>query len=470
MRPYEYGFVLACFGLLACHFFFPRHRTLALLFAGFVVGCFCLHAHSQNLRLSLLGAYLSGLALLIVTIRPLINRATKMLFGIFTLVALGFTAVTSATHAPSATGPYLVGISVPDWRMFTQTPAHLAPVVELWYPVNRDAPHSSRSAKALSSIVRFFQTGETGLPEDPILNAPIAKSNRQFPLLLYFSGGSGEAIDNIYLIDELVSHGFVVASVHYPLALPGVSSEDLYRRSVELARPWDFSGEQAFKATSEWLTERVQRRAKDASSVLNVISGLNASDLSGLKESIDISRVGIFGFSFGGAIAAEAKLRDERFRAAINFDGWHFGEAVEHGVSSPYLYVITDDTVMPSIQQLTSSKSEERYGAILNKREFERPIAAMRVHGGSLLTIMGARHANLTDKAFRCFLLRRIPLGPIDPNEAFLIISSYTLVFFQAYLQGRPSEILDPATQYFIEANLKIWRKKDTAIRQGASY
>lgn len=430
---------------------------LAWVFAVGVASSFFLYAHSQNLRASMLGAYICGAALVAWNVYPIPSgRSVKMLFAVSTAVLLTAVVIASASMSPSLTGPFLVGRFGPEWRLLApKTPPHRAPAVELWYPVGAEVSHPSKSAKALAAVRQFFLTGETGLPDEALSAAPLAKEGRPFPLLLYFSGGAGEGIDNVYLISELVSHGFVVAAVHYPLVLPGISLEDLERRKADLSAPLlDFSSEDGFNMTVTRLNERARERAEDASSVLSALVALDAAGLSdALGRNLDTSRVGIFGFSFGGAVAAEAKYHDERFAAALNLDGWHFGEAVKHGVQSPYFLIVDDEPSMG------------HYEEILNQRELQ-PIGAMERHGGYLLTILGAHHMNFADRAFHSFLLRRMPLGPIAPSRAFRIISSYTLAFFETYLQDRTSRLLDPTTQFFSEADLKIWNKKEEAYAE----
>ena len=443
MRTLEYAFVVACLSLLVCLAMFPGRKKAAWTLSVLLVSSFLLCAYHENLRTVMGGAYLTGGALLAVTAFPLSGRITRIALLFSAAAALGTTAIAAAGNRPYPTGPYLIGQRLPDWRLLApEASPKIAPAVELWYPVKNDVVGPSRWTRTLAAVEHFWETGKTGEPDEPLMNRAITPEGGPYPLLLYFSGGSGEAIDNVYLINELVSHGFIVASVHYPVVLLGVSSEDLELRKAEAAWLWDFSSEEATKATLARFDARVRQRAKDASSILSLISSFDASELDGLRGRIDTYRVGVFGYSFGGAVAAEAKMRDKRFMAAVNLDGWHFGDSLQHGVTSPYLYVISDEMRMPTHQELASLAPAERSEAILTKRQFDQPIAAMKGHGGYLLRISGAYHPNLADLAFRCFLLRRMALGPIDPSHAFRIISSYTLAFFQKYLQNRPSALL----------------------------
>src|SRR6185295_1906174 len=57
---------------------------------------------------------------------------------------------------------------------------------------------------------------------------------------------------------------------------------------------------------------------------------------------VDFDRIGFVGFSFGGAVAAEATLTEPRLKAVADLDGWHFGRSATVGVTIPYLIVNSD--------------------------------------------------------------------------------------------------------------------------------
>lgn len=465
MRPYELAFVLACFMQLAALSYFAERRWFVWVTGAVLAGAFALHARSQNLRIDMLAAYFVAAILMAATVSSItLSQRSRTLLAATGAMLLGGTVIFAVLHVPVPRGKFMVGSVTPDWRFFApQDPVSRAPQVEFWYPVDTGAaPRQSFGASMLAAFKRFLRTGETGLPSPPLNDAPLASRPENFPILLCFSGGAGEGIDTIYLVKELVSQGFVVATVHYPAALFGLSHDDVERREIELARPFmDMSSEDAFHKSLGISDERVRHRADDASSIVDAIKAINAGDPNRrFTGRLDISRIGIFGFSFGGAVAAEAAIRDKRFKAALNIDGAHFAEAVQYGIDAPYMLMLSDETRMPADNESSPSASpEQRNAAYLNKRDFEQPIAAMARHGGYLLTISGARHLNLMDDAFRCVLFRRMPLGAIDPNRAYWIVANYAVAFFQRYLQNQSSPLLESTPLEFNEAHLQVWRR-----------
>lgn len=57
----------------------------------------------------------------------------------------------------------------------------------------------------------------------------------------------------------------------------------------------------------------------------------------GLAGSLDLFRVGMFGWSLGGAASAQAMHDDPRIKAAVNMDGTFWGPLAQEGVNRPFL-------------------------------------------------------------------------------------------------------------------------------------
>ena len=119
-------------------------------------------------------------------------------------------------------GPYLIGVTDLPSNVFQNTPQRLqngdlapAPLVRIWYPAS-DIRTSGANKDAWWVKLWRFTISPYVPPGVP--NAPVADSASPFPVLTYFSGWPGTAVDNVTLIRNLVSHGFVVATVQYPAA------------------------------------------------------------------------------------------------------------------------------------------------------------------------------------------------------------------------------------------------------------
>jgi len=296
-------------------------------------------------------------------------------------------------------------------------------------------------------------------------NAP----DGRMPVLLYFSGWPGTTVDNAQLVQALAGRGFAVVTVVYPAWLPGFDAAAHKRQLAKLNRPMSFDSAADFAETLQRADARVRQRAADAIRVLDMIAASSSGppDLCGvpaqLARRLDPVRAGIFGFSLGGAVAAEAAWLDRRFEAVVNMDGWHFADAATYGVEQPYL-LISDDTPLPSPADLAAADPQRRYSAILNQRDHDASMANIRRHGGLVMTITGTRHADFSDQAGQS-LRRFVDLRLIAPRRAQDIIEAYVGAFFEAELAGRPSALLAHASGAYPEVHIEVWPRPAGASR-----
>ena len=82
--------------------------------------------------------------------------------------------------------------------------------------------------------------------------------------------------------------------------------------------------------------QAVQIRAADAEFVLNELTAIDrggnpdaehAPLPAGLTGALDLSRIGMFGWSIGGAASAQAMRDDPRVKAGVDLDGTFWGPA-----------------------------------------------------------------------------------------------------------------------------------------------
>lgn len=322
-----------------------------------------------------------------------------------------------------------------------ETPRPL-PDVSVWYPV---AAHSSAPQTRRGSWLARLHARISGRA---LMGAPMAPSPQTFPVLVYFTGWDGTAMDNRHLINELVSRGFIVAGVDYPD--PGTLAL--------LRQPMDWSSPAAAAATLRRADERVRTRATDARSVLDRLAALNVRDPSGrFTGRLDLQRVGIFGFSLGGAVAAESCWLDARFKAALNMDGWLFSDAAVQGIAQPYL-LATGDYSAPPPAALGSSDPWVRLPAQYTVVDESRSLVNFRRHGGYLLLIPGAAHDDFSDAAWGLLRIPTLPDGsrPPPPRTAGLM-EVYALTFFRTALGGEDAGLLDSSDAKQAGAELRSW-------------
>lgn len=273
---------------------------------------------------------------------------------------------------------------------------------------------------------------------------------RRFPVLLYFPGWPGGAADNLILVRALASQGYIVAAVEYP----GYSSD-----SARAAEPLlDFSSAEHFQDSMRRNDERVRTRAQDAVAILDRLEIPGAVGDGEPTHRLETGRVGILGYSFGGAIAAEACRLDRRFAAAVNMDGLHFAGAAHQGVEQPYL-LISDGAPPPTRAELESVDPRQRHLSTLIKTDYEQALANLERHGGTFARLDGARHVNFSDAALRWPFRWLGGTGSIDPARAHGIIQAYVLAFFAKHLQDEDSPLLAGNSARYPEMQLRIWER-----------
>ncbi|MEU4801396.1 prolyl oligopeptidase family serine peptidase [Actinosynnema sp. NPDC023587] len=171
--------------------------------------------------------------------------------------------------------------------------------------------------------------------------ATAERTRGDWPVVLFSHGFGSTKELNAGLTDDLASRGYVVASLSHTGEAAAVEFPD--GRVV----PGTVDQEDAPSRKAA-----IDARVADSRFVLDQLTRLDRGDNPdaerdplprGLAGSLDLSKVGIYGHSYGGYTAGETMYHDRRFDAGINIDGamgWgEDGEVVEHGLNRPFLLV-----------------------------------------------------------------------------------------------------------------------------------
>lgn len=356
------------------------------------------------------------------------------------------------------TGPFEVGTFDVTWEddarpePFTRDPNDRRSVAaRFWYPAQPggagDAPY-------------FFDLDEFGDGDDFVeathvkthatVDAP-ASADGPFPVLVYNHGGGWTRFSSTFTTEEAASHGYVVVSVGHngfnkTQVLPDGSSvkpdtltfpEPTGDLLADAYGAWDYLAEEHFP---HWVA--------DATHALDRLVEMNARGP--LAGTMDLDNVGMYGWSFGGATSIEAAVVDPRVKAAIDHDGQLFGSAPAAGTARPFMLMHggeipegppSDD---PDEAAATAAAFEELLGVV---KETDDALKAASTGDWYDVTIAGTNHGSFSD------LTLVIPgASPgIDPVRAHEIINGLTMAFFDHYLKGVPSPLLDDPSVEFPE-------------------
>lgn len=345
---------------------------------------------------------------------------------------------------PQPTGPHMVGTAIYSWvdeqRLETYTPAegdYREVAVRIWYPaepeaVTQRAPYAyereqlDRLAEDQPIYIQALLAAIRQAEAHSYLQAPVSRADSHYPVLVLSPGFGMSNFMYAGLTEELASYGYIVAAVEHPyyaeiptMFTDGRIAEGIVNVDIE-ALEWDMG-------------EHVQLWAEDVRFVLDRLEALNMHDpLSILTGKLDISRIGMLGHSFGGAAAAQVMNQDERVLAGVNMDGYPYGERLEHGLSHPFLFMLTSDT--DNFGSLKLSEKEWReYGsrAVYEQQaeDFTQRKNGILKNGGTEWVVQGADHMSFSDMGLYSPLL-----GSYDRNLQ-KEINKKLLQFFDAYVR-----------------------------------
>ncbi|HET9513566.1 MAG TPA: hypothetical protein VFO95_06535 [Gemmatimonadales bacterium] len=367
-----------------------------------------------------------------------------------------------AAILPRPTGPFAVGTVDSLWidqareERFTRDPGdrrHL--MVQIWYPADRStsgevAPYirDSLEFSSLADLRRVFRVRTNSYD-----GVPVTATGGPFPVLVYNHGGGWTRFSATFTAEMLASHGYVVVSVDHtgfnktsrfpdgyvfqPDTL-GFPKETKNLRTDALAF-WRHLDENVFPV---WVA--------DARFVLDQLEGLNRAP-GRFAGRLDLDRIGMLGWSIGGATAVQVAKDDPRVRAVIDHDGQLFGDVRDQGISRPVMLFHNGSD--PAAEGSEETKAVMRELVAMTQvwdSTFLSKTTAPRYE----LTLARTNHAHFSD----LLLFYPRDTTQMAPERAHEIINAYTLAFFDQYLKNRPSELLNGKSEKYGEVELKIWR------------
>jgi dienelactone hydrolase len=328
-----------------------------------------------------------------------------------------------AAWRPEPTGPRSVGFTTltldvggSDGRI----------TADLWYPAEPAAPgrtgrlDRAEAAIARPTLARAWRDAR-----------PLTGEGRT-PLILFQPSWFSQRRESSYMLANLASHGFIAVAADDFVHYPGARGPEAALRAVGL----DYASDAAFRASVDAAAERSQAAARFASSILDAV-GADAT----WGARVEPSRIGILGFSFGGAVAAEMARGDARVAAAVNLDGSTFGETGLLGVERPYLALFSGGA-FPSTAELSSPDPVTRLDAGLTLLESERQVARVGRPDQWCFVFADATHLDFCDRlVMPPFSTLRAPRD-LDRRRLWSAINAYVVTFLGQALRGDAPPLL----------------------------
>ena len=399
---------------------------------------------------------------------------------------------------PKPSGNYSVGATSYHFtdpereEIYTEDPDDKRELmVRVWYPSEKvlggkRAPYFSESSPGENPL------GAIAIATNSIINAPVAQTESGYPVLLFSHGFATPPEFNTINAEELASQGYVVATINHTYE----SSVSVFPdgRVITISQFFNAAIEDQLESLNKNLNQNsnenlhnseplisskileifkqsVGVRAKDAQFVLDKLEEINGKDPSGLLTGkLDLDRVGMFGYSLGGATSAQTLLQDERFKAGINLDGGLFINGVDESLNQPFMFM--NNGVMGTDNTSEAQLPEAQLQDFINKQQdlinkLRKPFFQNLQSDGYDVTIRGTNHSYFSDIPIVLTALKNaeLPLGelgqlevedlidianphPINPERATQIINDYIVAFFDQYLKNQESSLLTGSSPY----------------------
>ncbi|OBR63720.1 lipase [Paenibacillus oryzae] len=320
--------------------------------------------------------------------------------------------------------------------------------INIWYPADKDAlqgkqheryPREVADAVSLVFGLPSWLMGHVSLvPTHIVEGVAVSGAQSSYPVVLFSPGVRSTRFQSMAIIEEMVSNGYIVVGMDHPYSSARVKlhdgSEVIYAPESE---EWTSSEIYAHNVIG------VGVRAQDAIFVLDSLTAWNTNDPRGLLTGkLDLSKVGIFGHSYGGATTAEALALDERFKAGLSLEGGFWGTVSSTSLKQPFMYIMTGNTIR-SLDPSSGATEKVVYD------EFDSDMRYVMNHALNdtfYLEVEGFYHQSFTDIA-----LFSPPLfsKDMDPVHTVDLSRAYTRAFFDQYLLDKEQELLKgPAAAY----------------------
>ena len=402
-------------------------------------------------------------------------RAVKII-TLFIFLALGYVLPTALPilELPATTGSYKVGsryihLKTEREEIITENLNDKRELmVKVWYPANIK---KEQTEAYLNDGDRISFAKKYGLPSSTFNYLDYVKTNtyeapsvvdEKFPVLIFSHGSYSKASGYYAIIEDIVSHGYIILNINHTYESTGTLFPDgtirLYNKEYDQKKiSTQKMGEMAWKSQQgfnnaknenerflvsknilqNYIAAEITRNwSKDISSVIDVLKTWNTSTF--LANHIDIDKIGVFGHSQGASAAGQSLLDDSRITAALNLDGVQWGSMIDSTLTKPFLNISSDwKSPHPNF----------------NKYAFGNGSSSVFYDA----KIKNSGHASFMDIPLMINVPQLNESGTINPNKAYQIINKIIISFFNNHLKNKDNNLLNLKDQF---PNLEIELKK----------
>lgn len=427
------------------------------------------HAAIEGMRWQMIPIYLVNFILIICLIKNFSffkgGWLRKFASGFFLLLFLGlgftFSKILPVFDFPTPKGNYPIGsqyIYFESEREETITEAandKRQLMIKVWYPA---AATNQPKEKYLDQAERQGFAAKYGLPKKTFNYLDLVKTNThlgpevaegKFPVLFFSPGYYSNATGYQALLEEIVSQGYIVLNINptyesvgalFPaneIKLYDLEYDRKHNGEAMAKMAWEAS-ENFKKAKNEveqkaaietivkeyFATEITYRWTKDINELVDKIPAWTSSTF--LNSHLDITKIGVFGHSQGGAAAGQSLLENAKIKAGINIDGVHWGNMIDTFFSKPFMRISSD---WPA--------THPDFNSVIYQNKSRSDFYAAKIKQSG--------HASFMDIPFVANLPPLNEAGSIEPQKAIDLTAEMVVGFFDQYLKFEKSNFLEKA-------------------------
>ena len=444
--------------VLAIYILWPlreKKRPAALhLLPAFTLVILAVHAIVEGMRWQMVPLYTFAAIAMLTSISAFLKSqagADSTARPLRVVLSLGLLAVATALpillpvpKIPAPSGPYQVGTRIYDLtdesrkELYSGQDEARRFIIQVWYPADvseadERAPWMANAEVYAPAIATYIDMPSFFLDHLALVKIPaykeaaVAPTDEGYPIILFSHGWNGFNAQNTGQALELASHGYVVVGVQHtygavvtvfedgtiaknnPNALPSGAPDDEYDQAAHLL-------------SEQW--------AGDMGYALDFLEVENNNVNSPFHDSLDLSRVGVYGHSTGGGAAIQFCDTDARCTALLGLDPFMrpvFYEVLDDGITQPSFFMFS---------QVWADNSDS-----LNNRLF-KPFYANSTDTYGAVYIEGTSHYDFADLPLLSPLTPYLGLkGPINGKRVTAIVNDYLLSFFDMTLKEIPTDL-----------------------------
>lgn len=389
-------------------------------------------------------------------------------------VSCAFSETDQKFEVPVPTGSYAVGTTFYYFidknrpNLHTNDPEDYREIsVQAWYPaepkaeelpMHYDRKENGEEIVKIGFVSPSFIEEVALAPSYSYMNAALA--NGIHPVILF--SASAAINGNSLLFEELASHGYIVFRLGHPHWCDNYFDADgrIFFRDKENdsynKRMWAEENSEVVHRLKDRITrattvlEKLSLQEKlnenmpmekndvrlwveDIGFVIDELEGINRSG-NFFKGKLDLSNIGVIGYSKGGVAAGQACISEKRCKAGVNLSGFMFGDVAVRGLTVPFMN-------MEGIETWSNSDLS------INESLFHNSKSSIY-----MVQVDGASHASFTNvPAWKEYVRDDFKgiLGTIDGRRVLKIQNDYVLQFFNRHLKGMKAPLLENSSEVY---------------------